>query len=118
MFLADEEDNRSDQEQSGRQEERKVETNVLLGVDHRNLTDERTAVDHEVEIEEDASVGNCRIDNNAFTRLLDGHYSESSILNLFCKERGNVGLEESGADTKGNETDDEGSHGGLGVFED
>lgn len=118
VLLADEEDDGSNEEEDGRQKVGEPETNILLGVDHADLTDERTGVDHEVEVEENPSVCDRRINNNTLTGLLESHDSHSSVLNLFSEERRDVGFEETGTDSERNKSNNERSQGDIWVGDD
>lgn len=113
VLFADEENDRGDQEEDGRQKEGEPEANILLGIDHADLTDEGAGIDHEVEIKEDAGIGDSGIDNDALTSLRESYHSHSSVLDLLSEEGRHVCLEESGTKSKCDESNDERSQGDI-----
>lgn len=101
-------DDGGEEEHAGRDEESNPEADVLLDVDHGNLTGKRSDVDGKVEVEEDTGVGDSRVDDDLLARGkgLDAH---ASIFVLIGKQGRDVGLEETSTNAKADETNDEGS---------
>lgn len=116
VLLVDEENNGGREEEDGGDEEGQPEADVLLNVDHGDLTGEGAEVDTEVKVQEDTGVGHGRVDNDAHAIPdLDAH---AGVLVLFSEQGRDVGLEETGADAEGDEADDEGAKGGVGLDDD
>lgn len=95
------------QEKDGWQKEGQPKADILLSIDHADLTDKRTAVDAEIEVQEHTGVGDGRIHNDTLSSLLQCHNTNSGVLVLLGEEGRNVGLEEAGADTERDEANDE-----------
>ncbi len=72
-------------EHQRRQQIRQPEADVLLGIDHTNLSGEGTDVDHHIEVHEDAGHGHRRVHKYAFA-LVVGDDSHSCVLVLLGDE--------------------------------
>ena len=78
----------------------------LLGIDHRDLTDQSTNVDEQIEVHVDSRRGHDGVDNDTLAGL--GVADEELVtLILFCDKRGDVRLETASTETHNNNSDDE-----------
>jgi hypothetical protein len=88
----------------------------LLDPDHGDLSSARTQVDTEVKVQEDTGVGHSGVNNDTLAvALLNTH---AAVVILLGKQGGDVGLEEAGADTQAEKTNDEGSEGSVRLDDD
>ena len=69
LVAAQEHNDRAHKEDQSRQEVREPETNTLLSVDHGDLANDGTNVDHHVEDHVDPLNGRRWVNNNPLTRL-------------------------------------------------
>lgn len=106
LVAAVEHDGRAEQEHDGREKVSKPETDVLLGEDHGNLSENGTNVDEHVEIHVDGGDCESRILDNTLTGR-EGLDGEPGLLVLFGDQRRNVGLETTSSHTHNYKTDGE-----------
>lgn len=88
---AKEENHWTKRKHHSRKDERKPESNVLLCPDHRYRADQRTDVDHQVEVEEDAVDRLGRINDVPLASIRIGLYVRPDIFVLFGNQWGDVG---------------------------
>ena len=90
-LATEEQNNWTDTEHDGRQKKRQPISHVLLCVHHGYGSDKGADVDHEVEVEEDASDGLRGIDDDALTGLRNGLDEKLGLLVLFGNQGRDVG---------------------------
>lgn len=117
-LLAAHQDEGSGEEHKRWQRVTQPESNVLLGVDHANATDETTGVDHHVEVEEDSAVGDLRVNDNALAGLWQCQDLWASLLDLFSEKRRNVRLETTSSQSHDDEPNSETTESTLFVVHD
>ncbi len=98
----------ADEEDDGWKGEGQPEADVLLGVDHAQLTDQSTDVDEEIEVVVNARLSDRWVDDDTLTRW-QGLDLQSLDWDLFHDERRNVWLEATGSDTHDDQSDNEGA---------
>ena len=116
LLLLRPEDEGGDEEETGGDEESLPETVEVLNPDHTDLSREGADVDAQVEVQEDTGVGDGGVDDDTLALAhLDTH---AGVLVLLSKQGRDVGLEETSADAKSDETDDEGSEASVTLDDD
>ena len=89
----------------------------LLGVGHRDLADERTDVDEQVEVHVDPRRRQDRVDDDALASLRVANEQLTPLI-LLSNKRRNVRLETSGTDTHDDDGDNEACQSTIGVVDD
>lgn len=89
---------------------------MLFSKDHRNLSDEGTDVDHQVEVHVDTRGRESGVDNDSLA-ILAGLDARVGALHLLGHKGRDVGLESSGSETHDDEGDAEQAQGTSWVFE-
>jgi hypothetical protein len=99
LSAAEPEDDWAEAKHDGRQKPCTPEANVLLHVDHGDLSEKRSHIDEHVEVQEDAGDSNIRIrdDTLASRRILN--HSRPGLTVLLSDEGRDIGLESTGSET-------------------
>lgn len=116
-LLAGNQDERCSEEHESGQRVTQPESNVLLCVDHSNTANQRSSVDHHVEVEKNSAVGHLRVDDDALAGLQRGDLW-ASLLDLLGEQWRDVGFETTSSDSHDDQTDSEASDGGIWVVHD
>ena len=88
-----------------------------LGVHHRDLADQRTDVDEEVEVHVDLLRGHDGVDDDTLARLRVADEQLVALV-LLSDERRDVRLETASTDTHNDDRDDEARKRGIGTLDD
>lgn len=110
LVLAEPEHNGAEAEQDGGQEPGQPEADVLLDVHHGDLTSQGANVDEHVEVQEDAGDGDSGIANDALASLLVDNDTKLGSPVLLSDQGRDVRLESASAETKSDDTQDEGGN--------
>lgn len=114
MLLAQEQYSRAQTEHSCGEQVREPETNVSLGVDHGDLTDKRTDIDHHVEVHVDTGNSGRRVNNDTLTGSKCRDIGPVLAI-LLCNQGGDVGLETTSSYTHDDKTNREACNGSVGT---
>ena len=98
LALADPEDDGAHAEHDCGQQESTPEADVLLNVDHADLTSKGTDVDEHVEVQEDTRDGNVGVRNDAITGLLVDDDTRLCLAILLGNQRADISLESTGSE--------------------
>src|ERR1700761_1210581 len=115
-LAANNHDKWSDAESNGGNEVTEVKSNVSLGVNHGNLTNESANIDEKVEPVVSSRESDSWIDVDTFAVLLSSDMWPG--WNLFSDKRADIWLETTGSNTHDDETDNKCSHGIVRVCND
>lgn len=107
LVAADPKNDRATTEHDGGQEPCAPESNILLNVNHGDLTGEGTDVDEHVEVKEDTRDGNVGVRDDTLASLLIDDNTGLGLLVLLGNQRRDVGLESAGSKPKNDDTQDE-----------
>lgn len=117
MLLEGEQDDWRDSEDEGWEEERQIETDVMLSVNHGQGSAERSHVDQQVEVDVDTGRSGGGVDNLLLSVLV-GSNVWSVITVLFSDQRRDVGFESTCSEAHDDKSDSEDSESSFALDDD